>query len=145
MTLRYCSRCSGTRDTRWKSQHATSRACQSPPSISSSCHRSPISQVKACFQEMFLLFFFELLFTLSCLIFIKKVCAFFFKLAVILCCHEKKVQLCDNNRMSDEPVKVTTASRRSTTQSPCLSCVEKLAPVLLQPWISSPHNHPKSV
>lgn len=45
-TSRCCSRCSGTRDTRWKSRHATSRACQSPPTISSSCHRNLTSQVK---------------------------------------------------------------------------------------------------
>lgn len=55
MTLRYCSRCSGTQDTRWKSQRATSRAYQSPPSINSSCHRNPILQVKACFLEVLII------------------------------------------------------------------------------------------
>lgn len=46
-TSRCCSRCSGTRDTKWKSRLVTSKACRSRPSISSSCHRNPTLQVKA--------------------------------------------------------------------------------------------------
>lgn len=122
MTLRYCSRCSGTQDTRWKSQRAMSRAYQSPPSINSLCHRNPILQVKACFQEVLIIRLLTPLFFPFLPNFISYF-LFFLNLwgycVIVQATGRKLCSVITTVSLSDVPVKINAALRRCPTQSRC--------------------------